>query len=78
MVVIRYQPPWPPQCLVLFHSFLLFLQLAPAYDGLELGIGESVLMKAIASATGRKVQQIKADLVEKGDLGLVAEVGSEF
>ena len=33
-----------------------------------------MLMKAIAGATGRNVQQIKADLVEKGDLGLVAEV----
>ena len=31
-------------------------------------------MKAIASATGRSVQQIKAEAVEKGDLGSVAEV----
>ena len=50
------------------------LQLAPAYEGLELGIGETVLAKVIAGATGRSVQQIKADAVKKGDLGLVAEV----
>lgn len=32
-------------------------------------------MKAIAGATGRSVQQIKAETVTKGDLGIVAEVG---
>ncbi len=39
-----------------------------------MGIGESILIKAIAGATGRKPQQVKSDNVEKGDLGLVAEV----
>ena len=31
-------------------------------------------MKAIAGATGRSVQQIKAETTAKGDLGTVAEV----
>ena len=31
-------------------------------------------MKAIAGATGRQVQQIKAESIKKGDLGIVAEV----
>ncbi len=31
-------------------------------------------MKAIASATGRSLQKIKADLQEQGDLGKVAQI----
>ena len=50
------------------------IQLCPDYKGLELGIGESLLQKAIAQSTGRKLETIKADLKEVGDLGLVAVV----
>lgn len=50
------------------------LQLSPDYVGVELGIGESLLIKAISESTGRSLATIKADLKKEGDLGLVAMV----
>ncbi|KAH9906225.1 ATP-dependent DNA ligase [Xylariomycetidae sp. FL2044] len=51
---------------------LMINKLAPDYAGIELGIGESLIMKAIGESTGRSLQIIKADQKEIGDLGLVA------
>lgn len=53
--------------------YLSLNQLAPAYEGLELGIAETSLMKVIAQSTGRSMAQIKADAQSTGDLGIVAE-----
>ncbi|BEJ11729.1 hypothetical protein CspHIS471_0201890 [Cutaneotrichosporon sp. HIS471] len=52
--------------------YLCINRLCPDYEGLELGIGEMILMKAIAESTGRNVKQIKEDLKKEGDLGKVA------
>lgn len=41
--------------------------------GIELGIAETTLMKAIAQSTGRTLAQIKSDAASTGDLGIVAE-----
>lgn len=51
---------------------LMVNKLAADYAGIELGIGESLIMKAISESTGRNLQQIKSDQNEIGDLGLVA------
>lgn len=51
---------------------LMINKLAADYAGIELGIGESLIMKAIGESTGRSLSVIKADQHEIGDLGLVA------
>ncbi|RAH70589.1 DNA ligase (ATP) CDC9 [Aspergillus aculeatinus CBS 121060] len=51
---------------------LMINKLAADYAGIELGIGESLIMKAIGESTGRSLAVIKADQHEIGDLGLVA------
>ncbi|KAI2487708.1 DNA ligase [Pyrenophora tritici-repentis] len=51
---------------------LMVNKLAADYAGIELGIGESLIMKAVSESTGRNLQQIKTDQNEIGDLGLVA------
>ncbi|KAJ7492636.1 ATP-dependent DNA ligase [Mycena latifolia] len=52
--------------------YLCINRLSPDYIGIELGIGESLLIKAIGESTGRSIAVIKADLKKEGDLGLVA------
>ncbi|XP_059617642.1 DNA ligase 1 isoform X2 [Phlebotomus argentipes] len=53
--------------------FLCLNQVAPAHEGLELGIAETTLMKAIAQSTGRSMSQLKSDIQSIGDIGVVAE-----
>lgn len=55
-------------------NILMLPQLSPDYIGIELGIGESILIKAIGESTGRNLNTIKAELKKEGDLGLVAMV----
>ena len=51
---------------------LMINKIAADYAGIELGIGESLIMKAVAESTGRSLKVIKEDQNEIGDLGLVA------
>ncbi|KAJ2686838.1 ATP-dependent DNA ligase Cdc17 [Coemansia sp. RSA 1285] len=60
----------------LTHAVMLCInKIAPDHEGIELGIGESVLIKSIASATGRQAARVKQDHHELGDLGVVAQRG---
>ncbi|KAJ8037545.1 DNA ligase 1 [Holothuria leucospilota] len=53
--------------------YLCLNKLAPAYEGVELKVGEGVLIKAISAATGRSAATLKSEANEKGDLGIVAQ-----
>ena len=65
---------------MLSKSFSVHLSLnllSAAYEGVELGIGDHILMKAIAQATGRSVDKLKKQMEEVGDLGSIAENSKE-
>ncbi|KAJ0623557.1 putative DNA ligase (ATP) [Helianthus annuus] len=53
--------------------YLLANRIAPAHEGLELGIGDASLIKALADACGANEAHIKKQYKELGDLGLVAK-----
>lgn len=44
----------------------------PVYDGLELGVGDSILVKSICEATGRTKEGVEEAYEREGDLGVVA------
>ncbi|EGW31342.1 uncharacterized protein SPAPADRAFT_56206 [Spathaspora passalidarum NRRL Y-27907] len=54
--------------------YLVINRLGPDYEpDLELGLGETLLIKAISEGYGRATSKIKSDYKEVGDLGLVAQ-----
>ncbi|KAK9447071.1 ATP-dependent DNA ligase [Limtongia smithiae] len=52
--------------------YLFVNRLGPDYEGVEIGLGEATLMKAIGESTGRSQEQIKLHYRKTGDLGMVA------
>lgn len=54
--------------------YLTINKVAPDFDNIELGIGESILKKAICEGCGRNMKTIGEMMEEHGDLGMVAEL----
>lgn len=54
-------------------TYLMINRLGPDYEpDLELGLGETLLLKALAQSTGRELQHIRKDYHRLGDIGEVA------
>ncbi|KAK4358658.1 hypothetical protein RND71_020887 [Anisodus tanguticus] len=53
--------------------YLAANKIAAAHDGMELGIGDASIIKALAEACGAKEAHVKKQYKELGDLGLVAK-----
>ncbi|GMH47838.1 hypothetical protein TrVE_jg8962 [Triparma verrucosa] len=53
--------------------YLCINAVAPSYECIELGIGDSILQKALVEAAGTTNAAMKAKLKDMGDLGLVAQ-----
>lgn len=53
-------------------TYLFINRLGPDYEGLELGLGEGILIKTISESTGKSTAHVKSRYRETGDLGLVA------
>ncbi len=47
-------------------------QIAPAFHGIEIGVGDSLIIKALVGASGRGKASIESEYEKLGDLGLVA------
>ncbi|KAK6543733.1 hypothetical protein TWF694_000467 [Orbilia ellipsospora] len=60
----------PSELVTVVH--LMLNRLAADYMGIELGIGESLIMKAISESTGRSLEKLKAMQSKVGDLGMIA------
>lgn len=52
--------------------YLCVNKLAPAHEGIEIGVGEGILLKALCQTTGTSIALLRSRYKEVGDLGDVA------
>ena len=53
--------------------YLSVNKIAPAHEGLELGVGDALLIKCIADSSGKTDKHVKQLYDKEGDLGAVAQ-----
>lgn len=53
--------------------YLTLGAIAPSYEGIELGVGEKLLLKALSMASGISQEKLEAKYPELGDIGKLAE-----
>jgi len=61
----------PEQLVEVFY--LCCNKIAPQYEGIELGIGDTILLKAVSEATGTTMKKLKEELGRIGDIGTLAQ-----
>eukprot|EP00494_Astrolonche_serrata_P001497 UN01503 len=52
--------------------YLCANEIAPPYENIELGVGDTVIFKALQNSTGRKLRDMRAEYHKCGDIGTVA------
>jgi DNA ligase 1 len=54
-------------------AYLCLGEIAPAFTGIEIGLADKMVTRALAEGTGVPLDQVRRTLRETGDLGLTAE-----
>jgi DNA ligase 1 len=62
-----------PDLLVPRVAYLCLGEIAPAFTGIEIGLADKMVTRALAEGTGVPLDQVRGTLRETGDLGLTAE-----
>ena len=55
--------------------YLAVNKLAPAHEGMELGIGDAIMIKVVSEVTSKTEKAIKEEYNKKGDLAEIAQEG---
>lgn len=53
--------------------YLMMGKIKPEFEGIETGMGEKLVIQAIAKTTGENKEKIEKEFLKKGDIGEIAE-----